>query len=145
MSRCSALDRSAGCEDDRRRVLLACGVLGVVAASLVQRVRHRARSIGARRRRSWRRACRIGFVQLKADRRLRKFEEQFPEAIDLIARALRAGHALHDRAEMVAEEIPDPVGREFRLLYDQQNFGMPLPDALKRFAERVPLSTPASS
>ena len=40
---------------------------------------------------------------------------------------------------MVADEVPDPVGGEFRLLYDQQNFGMPMPDALRAFAERVPL------
>src|SRR5205823_2062065 len=67
------------------------------------------------------------------------FEEQFPEAIDLIARALRAGHALPTSLQMVADEIPAPVGTEFRLLFDQQNFGMSLPDALKAFGNRVPL------
>ena len=64
---------------------------------------------------------------------MRKFEEQFPEAIDLIARALRAGHAFTTGLAMVAEEAPQPMAGEFRLLYDQQNFGMPLPDALKAF------------
>ena len=68
-----------------------------------------------------------------------KFEEQFPEAIDLLARALRAGHAFTTGLSMVAEEMPDPVGTEFRLLYDQQNYGLPLPQALRAFAERVPL------
>jgi tight adherence protein B len=71
--------------------------------------------------------------------RLRKFEEQFPEAIDLIGRALRAGHAFTTGLAMAAEEIPKPVGDEFQMLYDRQNFGMPLPDALKAFAERIPL------
>jgi tight adherence protein B len=78
-------------------------------------------------------------VRWLANRRIRKFEEQFPEAIDLIARGLRAGHALTTALGMVADEAPEPVRSEFRLLYDRQNFGMPLPDALKSFAERVPL------
>jgi tight adherence protein B len=71
--------------------------------------------------------------------RLRKFEEQFPEAIELIARALRAGHAFSTGLGMVADELPAPVGPEFRLLYDRQNFGMSLPDAMKAFAQQVPL------
>jgi tight adherence protein B len=78
-------------------------------------------------------------VRWIAQRRLRKFEEQFPEAIDLIARGLRAGHALTTALGMVAEEAPEPVRSEFRLLYDRQNFGMPLSDAFKSFAERIPL------
>jgi len=70
---------------------------------------------------------------------MRKFEEQFPEALDLLARALRAGHAFTTGIEMVATEMPKPVGPEFRLLYDQQNYGMPMPDALRLFAERIPV------
>ncbi|MBA2306118.1 MAG: type II secretion system F family protein [Acidobacteria bacterium] len=78
-------------------------------------------------------------VRFKKTKRLRKFEEQFPEAIDLISRALRAGHAFTTGLAMAAEEIPAPVGQEFKLLYDRQNFGMPLPDAMKAFAARIPL------
>jgi tight adherence protein B len=78
-------------------------------------------------------------VQFLAKRRIRKFEEQFPEAIDLLSRALKAGHAFTTGLSMVAEELPDPVGTEFRLAYDRQNFGMPLPDALRSLGERVPL------
>jgi tight adherence protein B len=81
----------------------------------------------------------IWFVGFKAKGRIAKFEEQFPEAIDLLARALRAGHAFTTGLSMVAEEMPDPVGTEFRLAYDRQNFGMPVPDALKALGERVPL------
>jgi tight adherence protein B len=81
----------------------------------------------------------IWFVGFKAKSRVSKFEEQFPEAIDLLARALRAGHAFTTGLGMVANEMPDPVGTEFRLAYDRQNFGMPLPDALKALGERVPL------
>jgi len=79
------------------------------------------------------------YVRYKKNSRLKKFEEQFPEAIDLIGRALRAGHAFTTGLTMVAEEIEKPVGEEFKLLYDRQNFGMPLPEALKLFAERIPL------
>jgi tight adherence protein B len=78
-------------------------------------------------------------VRQKKANRLKKFEEQFPEAIDLIGRALRAGHAFTTGLAMVAEEIPKPVGEEFQLLYDRQNYGMPLPDALRAFAARMPL------
>jgi tight adherence protein B len=80
-----------------------------------------------------------GLVRAKRTRRMLKFEEQFPEAIDLLARALRAGHALTTGLSMVADEMSDPVGPEFRLLFDQQNFGMPLPQALKAFADRIPI------
>jgi tight adherence protein B len=79
------------------------------------------------------------YLRFCRSRRLLKFEEQFPEAIDLIARALRAGHAFTTGLGMVADEVSDPVASEFRLLYEHQNFGLPLPDALKRFAERLPL------
>ncbi len=72
-------------------------------------------------------------------RRFEKFEEQFPESIELMARALRAGHAFPTGLQMVAEEIADPAGTEFKLAYDRQNFGMPLPEALKGLADRIPI------
>jgi tight adherence protein B len=78
-------------------------------------------------------------VKIAAGRRLRKFEEQFPEATELLARALRAGHAFTTGLQMVADELPEPVGAEFRLVYDRQAFGMPLADALRDMAQRVPL------
>jgi tight adherence protein B len=79
------------------------------------------------------------YVRRKRTVRLQTFEEQFPEAIDLISRALRAGHALTTGLGMVADEIPAPVGPEFRRLYDEQNFGMSLPDAMRAMARRVPV------
>ena len=79
------------------------------------------------------------FVRVARAKRLELFEEQFPESIELIARALRAGHAFPTGLQMVADEIPDPVGAEFKLVYDRQNFGMSLNDALKGLAERVPI------
>jgi tight adherence protein B len=81
----------------------------------------------------------VFYVRFKRTKRLEIFEEQFPEAIDLIARALRAGHALTTGLGMVADEIPAPVGEEFRRLYDEQNFGMSLPEAMRAMAKRVPV------
>jgi tight adherence protein B len=78
-------------------------------------------------------------VRFAGNKRLRKLEEQLPQAVDLIAVSLRAGHALPTGLFMVAEEIADPLGAEFRLLYDQQTYGKPLPDVLREFAEHVPL------
>jgi tight adherence protein B len=83
----------------------------------------------------------IPYLYVKRQRtvRMRKFEEQFPEAIDLVARALRAGHALPTGLGMVADELKAPVGTEFRILYDEQNFGLTLTDALRNFARRIPV------
>jgi len=69
--------------------------------------------------------------------RLKRFEEQFPEALDLLARAIRSGQAFQTAMGMVADELPDPVGPEFKKTFDQQNFGLPLRDALNQLAERV--------
>jgi len=71
--------------------------------------------------------------------RLRRFEEQFPEALDLLSRAIRAGHAFQSAMGMVAGELRDPVGPEFKKMFDQQNYGLPLRDALNELTLRVPL------
>jgi tight adherence protein B len=86
----------------------------------------------------------IGFVPIAIvawmrKRRLRKFEERFPEALDLLGRSVRAGHAFTTGLEMIAKESPEPIGGEFRTTFDEQNFGLPLRDALLNLAERVPL------
>ena len=80
------------------------------------------------------------YLRGAAERRCAAFEERFPEAIDLMARALRAGHALTASLGMIAEEVNEPVRSEFRLLYEQQNYGLPLPQVLKAFAARMPLT-----
>ncbi len=71
--------------------------------------------------------------------RMHRFEEQFPEALDLMARALRAGHAFQTSLGMAADEMKDPVGPEFKKTFEQQNYGLPLRDALTQMSERVPL------
>ena len=81
----------------------------------------------------------IGWLKHKRTSRLRRFEEQFPEALDLLSRAIRAGHAFQTAMGMVAEELPAPVGFEFRKAFEQQNFGLPLRDVLNQLSERVPI------
>jgi tight adherence protein B len=78
-------------------------------------------------------------LKVKRTRRLRAFEEQFPEALDLIARALKAGHAFATGLKMAADELPEPVGPEFRKTFDEQNFGLPMKDALDNLAHRIPI------
>jgi len=72
-------------------------------------------------------------------KRFQKFEEKFPEGIDTLARAVRAGHAFTTALEMIANEVSEPVAGEFRQLYEEQKFGLPVRDALVNLAERVPL------
>jgi len=79
------------------------------------------------------------FLRMKRTRRLRKFEEAFPEALDLMARALKACHAFATGLKMVADEMEEPVGPEFRKTFDEQNFGLPLKDALANLTIRIPL------
>ena len=69
--------------------------------------------------------------------RLKKFEEMFPEALDLLSRAIRAGHAFQTAMGMVADEMIEPVGPEFKKCFEQQNFGLPLREALNEMAERL--------
>ncbi len=70
---------------------------------------------------------------------LQKFEELFPEAIDTLARAVRAGHAFTTALEMIANEVAEPVAGEFRQLYEEQKFGLPVRDALINLTDRIPL------
>jgi len=81
----------------------------------------------------------IAFVAFKRKRRLRKFEEHFLESLDLLGRAVRAGHAFTTGLEMISKECAEPLAGEFRAAFEEQNFGLPLRDALLNLSERVPL------
>ena len=79
------------------------------------------------------------YLMVMRARRIARFEEQFPEALDLLSRALRAGHAFQTAMGMVADDLKEPVGPEFRKTFDQQNYGLPLRDSLFQLADRIPL------
>jgi tight adherence protein B len=78
-------------------------------------------------------------VRSKRKKRLATLEEQFPEALDFLARSMRAGHAFSISLEMLGEEMADPLGQEFRALFNEQNLGAPIDVALRNFSMRVPL------
>ena len=127
----------AGTQMTVGRFVLACGCASLAALGLVQYF------FG-----SWLLAIvaaimapilAVAIIRYMRTLRLRKFEYQFPESLDLLARALRAGHSFTTAIEMVADEMPKPLGPEFALLYDQQNYGMALSDALGDFARRIPV------
>ncbi|MCX7056999.1 MAG: type II secretion system F family protein, partial [Proteobacteria bacterium] len=71
-------------------------------------------------------------------RRLGRIEEQLPDLLELLARAMRAGHAFPSALQMAAEEMPEPCAGEVRIVFDEINFGIPVPTALMNLAERVP-------
>jgi len=72
--------------------------------------------------------------------RLRKLEEQLPEAADFLGRALRAGHSFANVMQMVGEEMPEPIAGEFKFAYEEINYGVPMNEALHNLALRVPLT-----
>ena len=78
-------------------------------------------------------------VSYRRQKRFEKIEELFPDAIDTLARAVRAGHAFTTALEMISNEVPEPLAGEFRQLFEEQKFGMPVRDALMNLTERVPL------
>jgi tight adherence protein B len=78
-------------------------------------------------------------VSFLRTRRFHKFEQLFPEAIDMLSRATRAGHAFPTALELIADECAQPLSGEFRQLYEQQKFGLPMRDALLNLADRVPI------
>jgi len=73
----------------------------------------------------------------RRQKRLEKFSEQFPEALDMLTRALRTGYAVGASFQLVAEEMPDPVGSEFRRVFDQISLGRPTVEALQEMYDRV--------
>jgi tight adherence protein B len=139
-SRGSALSRwidQSGMKASISSVLLIAFVLAGVMALVANMITRTPLSMVA--------GAALGFsmpflvLRVKRTRRLRRFEEEFPEALDLISRALKAGHAFATGLKMVADEMKEPVGPEFRKTFDEQNFGLPLKDALENLTLRIPI------
>ena len=79
------------------------------------------------------------YVRRKRSSRMADMEEQLPEALDFLSRSMRAGHAFTISLEMLGSELRDPLGQEFRTLFNEQNLGAPIDIALRNFSLRVPL------
>ena len=79
------------------------------------------------------------YINRKKSKRLDRFEAQFPDAVDLLGRAIRAGHPLSSGLKMVAEETQEPIAGEFRQVFEEARFGLPFEDAMLGLADRVNL------
>jgi tight adherence protein B len=80
----------------------------------------------------------VGYLLVRRHRRLRNFEEQFPDALDMMARAIRAGNAMGLALQLVGEEMPEPSGGEFSRVAEEVRLGMDLSEALARLGQRMP-------
>jgi tight adherence protein B len=78
------------------------------------------------------------FVMRKRSARMRRFEEQFPDSLEFVARSMRAGHAFSVSLEMIHREFQEPLAGEFRRTFEEHNLGLPLDVALQKLAKRVP-------
>ncbi len=78
------------------------------------------------------------WMHMRRKRRMTRFGKQLPDAMELVARALRSGHALSSGLHVVVEEMPDPISHEFNMAYEQQNLGVPIETALKSMLRRMP-------
>ena len=83
--------------------------------------------------------CPYGYLKFTTWKRLRKFLEQMPDGLDMISQSLQAGLGLTQAMVFVAKEMPDPLGTEFSVFIEEVNLGLPLPDALKKFEQRMNL------
>jgi tight adherence protein B len=81
----------------------------------------------------------IMYVSWKRAKRLKKFQEQLPDTLDLMSRSLAVGHAFSESLNQVATEMPDPISTEFRMTFEEQKLGLSTKLALERLTERVPL------
>jgi len=80
----------------------------------------------------------IAYLLFQRYRRLELCDAQLPQAIELMSRALRAGHALNSAIEMVSHDVPEPLAGEFRMVHEEQSLGLPLRDALMNLLDRIP-------
>lgn len=135
-----ALDRmllQAGLQWTVGRLLLMCIIAG--AAMLVGiSVAFPAAGVVALAAAAAASALPLAHVLRRRSIRLNALERQLPEALDLLVRGLRAGHALSSTLKMAGDELPEPIAGEFRTLHDEINFGVSLPQALSNMAERIP-------
>jgi len=140
MSRAHRLDRfiqQSGLGWSVSKLLLSCLALGALALMLMLYAAHQSLllsvAVGTLSA-----ALPFFYVSHQRGKRLRKFEVQLPDALDLITRALRSGHAFPSALQMIGEEMAEPVAGEFRIVHDEVNFGVSLQQALTNLSVRVP-------
>lgn len=82
----------------------------------------------------------LAHLTVKKNKRIKKFEEQLPEALDSICRSLKAGHAFNSAFNLVGEEFPEPIASEFRITMEENKLGVSMSDAMQNLAKRVPIT-----
>ncbi|AIY42969.1 Flp pilus assembly protein TadB [Collimonas arenae] len=142
LPRARRLDRfilQAGLDWTVSKLLLSCAATGVIVCILMTSFARQSILLGAV----------IGisaatlpllYVLRKRGRRLARIEQQLPDALDLVTRALRSGHAFSSGLQMIGEEMAEPIAGEFRIVHDEVNFGVSLQQALTNLSERVPVT-----
>ncbi len=142
MSRAQRLDKfilQAGLNWTVSRLLLVCGALGTIACMVMVYGMHQSLLLSGVVGAVFAVAPLL-YVSHQRSGRLGKFERQLPEALDLITRALRSGHAFSSALQMVGDEMAEPIAGEFHIVHDEVNFGVALQQALTNLSERVPLT-----
>ncbi len=135
--RLSAHVRASGMDVSPGELLILSAILGLVGMGLVlvfQRPVVMGLAIGAM-------LAAVPWWRVSAARsaRVKRFEMLFPEALDLMGRAMRAGHSFPSAVRMCGDEMSEPMGRDFRILSDEMNYGVPTGEALQSLCDRVPL------
>jgi tight adherence protein B len=120
-------------------LLLGCLALGAASFLTVTTLLHQPFLFGALAAgpAAW---LPLAYVGRRRARRLRKLEQQLPDALDLLTRALRAGHAFGAGLQMIGEEMAEPIASEFRFVHDEVNFGVSLDQALGNLSVRAPIT-----
>jgi tight adherence protein B len=140
--RAHALDRlilQSGLDWTVSKLLLGCGALGVGGFAAVVGFAHQSETFGLIPAAALALAPLV-FLHHRRAKRLKRIEAQLPEALDLMTRALRAGHAFSSGLQMIGEEMAEPIASEFRVVHDEVNFGVSLQQALTNLSERIPVT-----
>ncbi|MEM4988764.1 type II secretion system F family protein [Collimonas sp. H4R21] len=142
LPRARRLDRfilQAGLDWTVSKLLLSCVALAVAGCLAMTFLVHQSLLLGAALGIALA-ALPLLYVRHKRSRRLARIEQQLPDVLDLITRALRSGHAFSSGLQMVGDEMAEPIAGEFRIVHDEVNFGVSLQQALTNLSERIPIT-----
>lgn len=142
LPRARRLDRfivQAGLDWTVSKLFLTCLALGVAGCMLMTLLAHQSILLGAALGIALA-ALPLLYIRYRRSRRLTRIEQQLPEALDLVTRALRSGHAFSSGLQMIGDEMAEPIASEFRIVHDEINFGVSMQQALTNLSERIPIT-----
>lgn len=121
------------------RLLLSCAAIGVMVFGAMVSLAHQSMILSSLAGAAMATSP-VLYVSRKRAKRLARIEQQLPDTIDLIIRALRSGHAFSSGLKMVGDEMSEPIANEFRIVHDEVNFGVSMQQALLNLSRRVPIT-----